>query len=128
MVMSILSYVASSCETEAVNEVFYISPVCFLQLIACVDIGNELLHEALGPFQLCKTILPVEAMRILRSQNPAAEALQFGMSHHDFQQPLAQSLATKRLQDEYISELRKGCVVRHQARKTDLLLIPIEAE
>src|SRR6266498_776137 len=124
----ILSYVSSSCETEAMRVSSVFSGPASSWLISRIDIRNELLHEALGPLQLRKAVLAVEAMCVFRSQYPAAEALQVGMRHHDFQQPFAQSLTAKWLQDEDIGHISERRIVCHQARETNLLPIPVDAE
>ena len=62
-------------------------------MLPLIHIGTMHLHPALGRLERCKTVLAIESMRVLRSQHPAAQPLEIGMSQDALHQPLGEAAA-----------------------------------
>src|SRR3712207_4284090 len=104
-------------------------------LSARLPVVGRLLHVRVGPLhpalrlvQVYKAELSVEPVRVLRRENPAAEALKLGVREDDLHQPLRQPAPAVRLQDEHVRQPREGRVVRHDAREADQLFALINPE
>ena len=67
-------------------------------------------------------------MRILRSQNPSAQSLQFGLGQNGFHQPFGQPLPAKRFQYKHVCNPRKCGIVGKHASKPNLLAALVNTE
>src|ERR1051325_9777049 len=87
-------------------------------------------HKTFNFFERGKSEASVELVSVECSQHEPPQSLQLRMRQDCGDQPLAESPATKFLDDENVSQPGKGCVIRDHARKTDLFagLIHSEAE
>src|SRR5262249_9211103 len=70
----------------------------------------------------------VEAVRVARPENPAADRTELQRAEHGLHQPLSEPAAAVRLEDEDVGEIRGDDGVGHDAGKPHLPARGMEAE
>ena len=72
--------------------------------------------------------LTIKPVRVARGESPAAQALQVGMTHNGFNEPLAETMRAIVFMDEDIAKIGEDRIIADDPRKTDLLLAVVEPE
>jgi len=85
-------------------------------------------HPLFGVLHGVPAELTIETVGVARGERPAAQALQVGMTHYGFDQPLAETMHAILFVNENIAKVGEDGVIADDARKTDLLFAIIQAE
>ena len=73
--------------------------------------GAQDLHPLFRVLQIVPAELAVEFVRVACGESPAAQALQVGVTHHGFDQPLAETVRAIFFVNKNIAEIRKDGVI-----------------